>query len=67
MISPIGAHVWGNRTVEQPLTVLWAAKHLYPEEFKDLNLEREVMSFYATIFGYPLSLEQAQDILSGTL
>lgn len=47
--------------------MLWAAKHLYPEEFKDLNLEQEVMSFYATIFGYPLSLEQAQDILSGTL
>ncbi len=30
-IIPAVAHIWGNRTVEQPLTVLWALHKLYPE------------------------------------
>ena len=30
-VVPTVAHVWGNRTVEQPLTVLWAMNKMYPE------------------------------------
>jgi iron complex transport system substrate-binding protein len=45
---PIGAHAWGNHTVERPLTVLWAAAQFHPELFPDFDLEEEVRSFYQT-------------------
>src|SRR5262249_28404490 len=31
-VAPTGAHLWANRTIEQPLTLLWAAKIFYPEQ-----------------------------------
>ncbi|MER9158372.1 hypothetical protein [Mesorhizobium sp. M0778] len=30
---PVVAHRWGNRTAEQPLTVLWVARTINPEVF----------------------------------
>ena len=65
--SPVGAHVWCNRCIEQPLTVLWAAKTFYPEEFKDLDLEKEVQNFYKKFFDYQLSEQETQEILSGNI
>lgn len=63
--TPVGAHVWANRTIEQPLTVLWAAKTFYPEQFKDLDLELEIGKFYEKFFNSKLSREQVKDILRG--
>ena len=64
-ISPIGAHTWVYRTAEQPLTVLWAAKSIYPDIFKDVNLEKEVQQFYANFYYVQLTEEQVKEILSG--
>lgn len=63
--TPVGAHIWAHRTIEQPLTVLWAAKTFYPEQFKDLDLEKEVQSFYERFFNYKMSQQEAKEILSG--
>lgn len=63
--TPMGAHLWAQRTVEQPLTVLWAAKTFYPELFADVDLERAVQDFYARFFGHRLSEEEVREILSG--
>jgi iron complex transport system substrate-binding protein len=65
-LIPVGAHTWAHRTVEQPLTVLWAAKTLHPEIFADMNLQAEVQSFYTTFFGVTLSETQVQEILDGS-
>ena len=65
LVIPQGAHNWGNRTIEQPLTVLWLAKTLYPELFSDVDLLAEVKGFYARFFGTTLTDEQVQEILSG--
>ena len=62
---PMGAHVWGNRTAEQPLTVLWAAKIFHPEVFKDVSLTEEVRSFYAKFFKAGLSDNDIDVILEG--
>ena len=62
---PMGVHVWGNRTVEQPLTVLWAAKLFHPDLFADVTIEDEVRSFYATFFKTDLSREDIGTILAG--
>lgn len=47
---PTGVHLWGNRTVEQPLTVLWAAQPIHPDLFKDWDIRDEVAAFYTTLF-----------------
>lgn len=62
---PIGAHSWGNRTAEQPLTVLWAAKTLYPDRFADLDVPVEAQEFYRKFFGVTLSHQDMIEILSG--
>lgn len=66
-VAPVGAHTWANRNIEQPLTILWAARAFYPEQFKNLDLEKEMKDFYGRFFGYKLSDQEAKEILSGTL
>lgn len=62
---PAGAHPWGYRTAEQPLTVLWAAKLFHPDRFTHLNLEDEMKNFYERFFRYRLSEGEAREMLSG--
>lgn len=65
-LIPSGAHPWGNgSTTETPLALLWTAKQLYPDQFKDLDIAAEVTSFYQTYYGTTLTADQVHDILSG--
>lgn len=63
--TPIGAHSWGQRTIEQPLTVLWAARLFHPERFGQVNLEDEVRAFYRRFFRYEISDEDIRWMLTG--
>jgi hypothetical protein len=45
--------------------VLWAAKHLHPASFADLDFAGEVRRFYAEFFRADLSPEQVAGILDG--
>src|SRR5262249_8500323 len=62
-----GAHTWGNRTIEQPLTVLWAANKLHPTLFPDAGLKSAVKDFYVRFFDHALTDDQVSEILSGTI
>jgi iron complex transport system substrate-binding protein len=66
-VAPVGAHTWANRTAEQPLTVLWAAKLFHLELFADVDVPAEVKAFYREFFGHELTDTQVAEILSGTL
>jgi iron complex transport system substrate-binding protein len=66
-VVPVGAHTWANRTAEQPLTVLWAARTFFPDRFPSLNLAVETKAFYREFFGHELTDAQVAEILSGTL
>lgn len=63
---PIVAHTWGNRTSEQPLTVLWTARTINPEAFAEIDLHAELAAFFADIFHHPLSDEEIDNILDPT-
>ncbi len=67
LVAPMGAHIWANRTVEQPLTVLWAASHFHPDLFPEAELIEKVREFYVNFFKTELSDEQIRAILSGTV
>lgn len=63
--TPIGAHAWGQRTIEQPLTVLWAASLFHPGRFERGELENEMRSFYRRFFQYEISDEDIRWVLNG--
>lgn len=65
LVAPMGAHIWANRTVEQPLTVLWAASHFHPELFPEAELIATVRDFYKSFFGTELDDGQIRAILGG--
>jgi len=65
-VAPIGAHLWTNRTIEQPLTLLWAAHTLLPAAFASVDLVKETQAFYARFFHFTITADQAREILSGT-
>ncbi|MDD2759277.1 MAG: ABC transporter substrate-binding protein [Methylomonas sp.] len=65
LVAPCAAHTWSNRTAEQPLTVLWAAKQFHPSLFSDVDLAAETQRFYRDIFGVDLTSSQIEEILAG--
>ena len=63
---PHGISRWGHPgSVETPLAILWTAKTVYPELFGHIDMEKEVEYFYREFFGYQLSPEMVQQVLSG--
>lgn len=65
LVSPRGAHVWGNRAVELALTPLWLASVLHPDLIPHDELVTEATAFYAAFFKRELTREQIEDILAG--
>lgn len=64
-VAPTGAHMWGQRTVEQPLTVLWAAMLLHPGRFAGIDLVEEIRAFYHRFFALPIDAGEVMAILGG--
>lgn len=62
---PTGMPLWGNRTVEESLTVLWAAQLIHPDLFRDWDIRDEVATFYANFFKKPLTNPEVEKILTG--
>lgn len=60
---PTVAHVWGNRTVEQPLTILWTINKCYPELLSKEQLAEDIHYFYEHFFLYDMSDEQIAAII----
>ena len=60
---PSGVFYW-DMGLQKILLVMHMAKLLHPEEFADLDMVQEVQYFYETFYDYPLSAEQAQQILN---
>lgn len=64
-VSPAGAMRWSGATIEQPLTVLWAAGLIHPSLSDPAGLKREAASFYERIFHVRLAPDQIDAILAG--
>ncbi|WP_253290784.1 ABC transporter substrate-binding protein [Pseudoflavonifractor sp. MSJ-37] len=60
---PTVAHVWGNRTVEQPLTILWTLNKLYPDLYSTEELTQDVRDFYSHYFLYDMTDEEIAKII----
>lgn len=63
---PIGASRWGHEgSAETPLAILWLAKLLYPDKFKDLDIYQQTKVFYKEFYNYDVSEDTMQSILLG--
>lgn len=60
---PCVGHVWGNRSTEQPLVILWTIYHLYPDLYSYDDFAEDISYFYHTFFNYDLSDEQIEKII----
>lgn len=62
-VVPRVAHVWGNRTTEQPLTIMWALNKLYPELLTKDVLAEEIAFFYSHFFKYDFTEAEIEEII----
>jgi len=61
---PVGISRWGHPGgLETPLAILWTAKTVYPILFSDIDLKKEMSSFYNTHFNLSLDEEMTNKIL----
>ena len=60
---PAVAHIWGNRTPEQPLTILWTINKLYPQLETTEALRQDISYFYSHFFKVDLTDQQLQEII----
>lgn len=63
--NPSGVFPWDRYSGEGALQVLWAAKQLNPDLFKDIDMVQETKDFYMQFYGCKLTDEQANMILAG--
>ena len=63
-INPDGAFSWDRYSAEEALQIQWAAKTIYPDKFKDIDVAKETKWFYKTFFNYELSEDEVQKILN---
>lgn len=61
---PLGMYRSYTPGVDTPITLLWMAKTVYPDLFKDINVTEEVKKYYKTVFGINLTDKQAESIFS---
>lgn len=64
--TPTAAHIWANRTIEQPLTVLWALNKFYPKLYTESELKKDVHFFYKKFFKTNLSEAQVNEIITAS-
>ena len=60
---PEGVFLWGHGSSEAHLFVLWLAKLLHPEKFREIDLEQEVKDYYARFYRYKLTNDEANRII----
>ncbi|AHV98822.1 ABC transporter substrate-binding protein [Paenibacillus sabinae] len=63
---PVGATRWGQRgSLETFFAILWLGTTIYPEQYKDVDLKKEVLDFYNKILGLKIDDHTYELILSG--
>lgn len=62
-VNPNGMYMWDRNCPEEALQIQWAAKTLYPDLFKNLDVVKETKSFYKEFFNYNLTDDDAERII----
>lgn len=66
-LNPKGVFYWDRYGAEEALQIQWAAKTLYPDLFKDLDIKDVLKKFYTEFFNYSLTDEDIDSIMNPTV
>nr|WP_319539883.1 ABC transporter substrate-binding protein [uncultured Methanospirillum sp.] len=66
-LNPKGVFYWDRYGAEEALQIQWAAKTLYPDLFKDLEIKDVLKKFYNEFFNYSLTDDDIDSILNPTV
>ena len=61
---PLASYRTFTPGVDTPVTMLWTAKQLYPEQFSDVDIAQEFKNYYKEMFNVELSDEDVAAILN---
>lgn len=64
-VNPAGVFSWDRYGAEGALQILWAAKTLHPELFKDIDIAAETKKFYKEFLHYDLNDKEVGYIING--
>ncbi len=59
---PLGMYRWFPASSDAPLALMWTAKMIQPELFKDIDLDKEIKSYYEKYYNITLTDEDIQSI-----
>lgn len=62
-VDPQGMYPWDRYGPEEALQILWAAKTLHPDRFRDIDMRARTRAFYQQFFHYTPSAAQLNQIL----
>lgn len=62
--SPNGVFAWARLGSESALQLPWLAKTLHPDQFKDINIEKDTKDFYSKFFKYNITDDEISKILN---
>jgi iron complex transport system substrate-binding protein len=65
-LNPKGVFYWDRYGAEEALQIQWAAKTLYPDLFKDLDIKDVLKKFYTEFFNYSLTDDDINSIMNPT-
>ncbi len=63
---PLGVYRSYTPAADSPLTLLWMAKTLYPEQFADIDIKELAKAFYKNVFGLELTDTQVESLYGQT-
>jgi len=66
-LNPKGVFYWDRYGAEEALQIQWAAKTLYPDLFKDLDITDVLKKFYTDFFDYSLTDDDIDSIMNPTV
>ncbi len=64
---PLGLYRSYTPSADTPLTLLWMAKQMYPNTFADIDLNKEVKTYYQEIFGVNLTDSDVEQMFHPTV
>lgn len=61
---PLGSFRSYSVSADMPITLLWMAQRTYPKLFDDIDMTKEVMEFYKTVYNVDITEQQANTMFN---
>ncbi|MBQ9494300.1 MAG: ABC transporter substrate-binding protein [Treponema sp.] len=60
--NPLGMYRWAPPSSDTPLALQWFAKQMQPELFSDIDMDKEIISYFKKFYGVELAKSDLQAI-----